>query len=130
MEKIKPGLSGTASTKVTDLNTAKEYNSGKVDVYATPAMIALMEQAATKAVEDYLPVGKATVGTNVEVKHLTATPLEMKVTAKAELIEVDGRKLIFKVEAEDEVEKIGAGRHERFIIDLDKFHQRAQKKSN
>ncbi|MCK8827584.1 thioesterase family protein [Natroniella acetigena] len=130
MKKIKPGLIGRVSTKVTEMNTARKYNSGRVDVYATPAMIALMEQAATKAVADYLPADKATVGTNVEVKHLVATPLGMEVTAEAELVEVDGRRLGFEVRVEDEVEEIGAGRHERFIIELDKFHQRAEKKSN
>ncbi|WP_408956019.1 thioesterase family protein [Natroniella sp. ANB-PHB2] len=130
MKDIKPGLIGRASTKVTEMNTAREYNSGMVDVYATPAMIALMEQAAAEAVADYLLETEATVGTNIEVRHLAATPLEMEVTAEAELVEVDGRRLIFEVRVEDEVEEVGAGRHERFVIELDKFHQQAENKSN
>jgi predicted thioesterase len=87
-------------------------------------MIALMENAAWKAVADSLEEGYVTVGTLVNVRHLGATPLGQKVRATAELIEIDGRRLVFKVEAHDEKQKIGEGRHERFIVNLEKFLQR------
>ncbi|MDZ7837576.1 MAG: hypothetical protein U5N58_06285 [Actinomycetota bacterium] len=91
-------------------------------------MIALMEKAAIKAVDHKLPAGLATVGTRVDVKHMAATPIGMSVTANAELIETDGPKLKFKVEAYDGKEKIGEGIHYRFIINLDQLKQRSLNK--
>lgn len=123
------GMFKEITISVTDKDTAKAFGSGGVDVYATPMMIGLMENAALNAVEQFLPEGYATVGINLNVKHLAATPIGMKVTAKAQLLEIDGKKLIFKVEAFDEVEKIGEGIHERFIISLQKFIDKANKKS-
>lgn len=128
MDKIKPGLTGEVREKVTENNTARAYGSGGVNVYATPAMIGLMENAALSAVDPLLPEGQATVGIAVSVRHLAATPVGMQVTAKAYLKEVDGRRLVFKVEAFDEKEKIGEGEHERFVINLEKFLDKAMRK--
>jgi fluoroacetyl-CoA thioesterase len=121
---LEPGLTGEASTTVVHENTAAHVGAGGVEVFATPMMIALMENAAWRAVADSLEQGKVTVGTLVNVRHLAATPLGQKVHAIAELIEIDGRRLVFKVEAYDEKQKIGDGQHERFIVNLDQFMQR------
>jgi fluoroacetyl-CoA thioesterase len=126
---LKPGISGQAIVSVSDENTAIKFGSGSVTVFATPAMIGLMEKAAINAVDNLLPPGFATVGTHLDVKHLAATPLKMIVIAKAELIEISENKLKFKVEAFDEVEKIGEGSHTRYIIKLEKFLDRTNKKS-
>jgi len=125
---VKVGLTAEKEDLVTDKNTAMAYGSGGVSVYATPAMIGLMENAALSAVDPILPEGMATVGTELKVKHLAATPIGMKVRAKAELLEVDGKRLVFKVEAYDEKEKIGEGTHERFIINLSKFLAKCEEK--
>ena len=102
-------------------DTAKVFGSGAAEVFATPMMIGLMEAAAMNAVKDYLPQGYSTVGTSVNIKHISATAVGKKVWADAELIEVDRKRLVFKVEAYDEDKKIGEGTHERFIIDEQKF---------
>ncbi|MBC7260922.1 MAG: thioesterase family protein [Chloroflexi bacterium] len=127
-EGIQPGLVGERELKVGVENTAKHLGSGNVSVLATPEMVRLMEGAAVRAVDHLLPEGYRTVGVRVDVRHLAATPLGMTVRARAELIEVDGRKLIFRVEAFDELEKIGEGIHERMIIDVSKFKQRVEAK--
>ena len=125
---IKVGITGEAKDQVTENNIAKTLRSGELKVYATPAMVALMEEAAYKSVQDELEEGKGTVGTEMNVKHLASTPIGMEVTAKAELIEVDRRRLVFKVEAFDERGKIGEGIHERFIIDNEKFQEKTDNK--
>ena len=107
---------------------ARFYGSGGLPVYATPAMAALMEGAAVAAVDKLLPEGWSTVGTELAVKHLSPTPLGMLVRASAELVEVDGRRLEFRVEAGDGLEKIGEGTHQRFIINNKKFIEKAEKK--
>lgn len=108
--------------KVVTLNdTAFVFGSGAAKVFATPMMIGLMEAAAMNAVKDYLPEGFSTVGTSVNIKHLSATAVGKKVWAEAELVEVDRKRLVFKVDAFDEDKKIGEGTHERFIIDEKKF---------
>ncbi len=104
---LKAGLVGEARTTVTDDNTAVKFGSGKVNVFGTPAMIALMEEASIKAVDSLLPGAYATVGIDLRIKHIAATPVGMNITASAELVDIDGRKLTFKVEAFDEKEKIG-----------------------
>lgn len=116
---VQIGQKGRAETVVAEHNTAKALGSGLVEVFATPAMVALMEEAAVQAL-DLVP-GESSVGTALKIKHLAATPLGLKVWATAELIEIDRRRLVFSVEAFDEQEKIGEGRHERFIIDSSKF---------
>lgn len=127
-EQVKPGLVGEREMKVEVENTAKHLGSGNVSVLATPEMVRLMEGAAVRAVDHLLPDGYRTVGIRVDVRHLAATPLGMTVRAKATLLEVDGRKLTFHVEAFDESEKIGEGIHERMIIDVAKFRQRVESK--
>ena len=126
---LKIPMYGEARTRVTGDNTALKFGSGKVDVFGTPAMIALMEEASINTVDKNLPEGFATVGIELSIKHIAATPKGMNITASAELTEIDGRRLTFKVEAFDEVEKIGEGRHQRYIIELDKFKCRAHGKS-
>jgi predicted thioesterase len=128
MTDIAPGLVGERQVVVTEDLTARHLGSGKVAVLATPAMIMLMEQAALAAVDPLLPAGQQTVGVRVEVRHLAATPQGMAVRVRAELREVDGRRLTFSVEAFDEKEKVGEGRHERMIISLDRFRQKLQAK--
>lgn len=121
---LKIGLTGEATTVVVHENTAAAVGAGGVEVFGTPMMIALMENAAWQAVAEYLDDGYVTVGTLVNVKHLAATPLGQKVRATAELIEIDRRRLIFKVEAYDERQKIGEGLHERFAVNLERFMQK------
>jgi predicted thioesterase len=128
-EHIVPGLVGERETQVTAENTAQHLGSGNVSVFATPAMILLMEMAGVAAVDHLLPEGYRTVGIHVNVSHLAATPLGMTVRVRAELLEVDGRKLTFRVEAFDDVEKIGEGIHQRMIINLAKFKERAEAKA-
>ena len=125
---IKIGMTGKAETLADSSNTAKAMGSGNLEVFATPAMIALMEKAATLAVLECLPDGSSTVGTMINVKHVAATPVGMKIAAQATLIEADGKRLLFSVEAFDGKDKIGEGQHERFIINVDKFMTRANEK--
>jgi predicted thioesterase len=122
------GMKAEKKDIVTNDNTAIKYGSGGVAVYATPAMIGLIEGTCLAAVDPSLPEGLATVGTHLNVKHLAATPVGMTVRATAELIEIAGKRLVFAVEAFDDKEKIGEGTHERYIIDLQKFLQKAAAK--
>lgn len=115
------GINKREEKTVTMNDTAKVFGSGAAEVFATPMMIGLMEAAAMNAVKDYLPQGYSTVGTSVNIKHISATAVGKKVWAHAELIEVDRKRLVFKVDAYDEDKKIGEGTHERFIIDEQKF---------
>ena len=128
MEELIPGLLGERRVVVTEEYTAKHLGSGNVMVLATPAMIMLMERTALSSVDPLLPFGHRTVGTWLDVKHLAATPLGMTVRVRTELLEVDGRRLKFRVEAFDEVEKVGDGLHERFIIDVEKFQKKLAEK--
>ena len=127
-EGLAPGLRGEARLVVTEEDTAQHVRSGNVVVLATPRMIALMEKASVKAVDHLLPPGQATVGSEIRVRHLAATPQGMEVTVRSELVEVEGRRLTFKVEAFDEREKIGEGTHIRFVIDLDRFREKVKAK--
>lgn len=125
---IEVGMRGRAETVVTPENTAQAVGSGLVPVFATPYMIALMENAAVQAVQAQLAPDEGTVGTRLDVTHDAATPIGMKVWAEAEVTAVEGRKITFAVTAYDEAEKIGGGTHERFIIKPEKFVARAQGK--
>lgn len=118
------GMSAETTTVVVQENTAAAVGAGGVEVFATPMMIALMENAAWRAVADHLEEGVVTVGTLVNVRHLAATPLGQRVRATAELIEIDRRRLVFRVEAYDEQQKIGEGIHERFMVQLQRFLQK------
>jgi len=128
MKGIVPGLVGQIEMVVREENTARHLGSGNVAVLATPEMIRLMEKAAVAAIDHLLPDGYRTVGVAVNVRHLAATPVGMRVRAQAELIAIEGRKLIFRVEADDEAEKIGEGEHSRVIIDLERFKERVEAK--
>jgi predicted thioesterase len=119
---------GEARTRVSENNIALRQGSGSVDVFATPAMIALMEEAAVKAVDNKLPDGYATVGTELNIRHIAATPIGINITVSAKLVEVVGRKLTFEVEAFDELEKIGEGSHTRYIIELKRFKSKVSEK--
>ena len=126
MENIK----ATVKETVTENNTALSVGSGSLKVYATPAMLALMEKAACEAVASILNDGETTVGTLLNVAHTAATPVGMEVSATAELIEHDGRKLVFNVTANDESGEIGKGTHERFIVFSERFTEKTYSKLN
>lgn len=125
---VQNGIKGYQEDFVTEDKLAKNVGSGLVRVYATPQMITLIEKTAVLSVEPYLEDGQSTVGTLVNVTHCAATPAGMKVHAETELVEVDRRKLTFKVSAYDERGLIGEGVHERFIIDIAKFQAKADSK--
>ena len=127
-ENIVSGLVGEYEARVEPESTAQHLGSGDVAVFATPEMIRLMERAAVRAVDHLLPEGYRTVGIHVDVRHLAATPLGMTVRARAELREVDGRKLTFRVEASDDAEVVGDGIHQRMIVELAKFKERVGSK--
>ncbi len=122
------GLTGEARVVVGDELTARHMGSGAVKVFATPEMVRLMERAAVNGLAPYLAPGQQSVGTMVNVRHLAATPVGATVVATAELIGVEGRRLTFRVVATDGVEIIGEGLHERALIDLARFEQRAAAK--
>lgn len=125
---LKEGITGHQETIVTVENTAKTMKSGTLDVFATPAMIALMEQTAYESVAGELEEGYGTVGTMLNVKHVSATPLGMKVTCESTLTKIDGRALTFEVKAFDERGLIGEGTHERFLVQNEKFQGKANNK--
>lgn len=124
------GIKGREETIVSEANSAKTMGSGTLNVFATPAMTALMEETAWKSVAPYLEEGCGTVGTLLNITHDAPTPFGMKVWCESELVEVDGRRLVFQVTAYDEKGKIGGGRHERFIIQNEKFQAKADKKAD
>lgn len=125
---LKVGMKGFVEKVVTENDTAASFGSGGVKVFATPMMIGIMENAALKAVDPFLPEGFSTVGTHLDVKHMAATPLGMTVKAEAELIEINGKKLKFHVTAYDEKDIIGKGQHSRYIINLEKFMDAVEEK--
>jgi len=128
MREIKPGLVGESEKVVTDELTACALGSGLVPALATPAMIALMENASVNAIRERLHVGQTSVGIEVNVKHLAATPVGMRVRAHAEVLSVDQRRVTFRVEAWDDKQKIGEGTHVRAIVDNARFRERIAQK--
>lgn len=129
---LNKGIIGKEELIVTEENTAKAVGSGGLEVFATPALIALAEKTAFQSVAEHLEEGQSTVGTHIDIKHIAATPVGMKVTCETELIEVDSenpRRLVFSVNIYDEVEKIAEGTHERFIIYSERFQNKANGKS-
>lgn len=119
------GIKGEMTVEVNQHNTAKAMGSGLLDVFATPALVALMEGAAVKALEPYQA---SSVGIALNIKHVAATPVGMKVRAVAQLTEVDRKRLVFTVEAFDDMERIGSGRHERFLIQDEAFLSKVKAK--
>ncbi|MEW6171975.1 MAG: hotdog domain-containing protein [Bacillota bacterium] len=126
---LQKGLRGSACITVGEGDTAVAQGSGTVPVFATPRLVAVMEAAAVAALNGVLPQGQTSVGTKVDVEHLAATPVGMEVVAVAELTEVDGRRLVFAVEARDPAEVVGRGRHERFLIDEARFLAKVAQKN-
>ncbi len=129
MKEIITGTFATVSTKVDETNTAKAAKSGSLNVFATPFMIALMEEATCKAVFEFLENDETTVGTNINVAHSKASALGETITAKATIAEVDGRKITFDVSATDENDNIiGSGKIERFVVNSEKFMKKVENK--
>ncbi len=126
---LQPGLTGEVREVVQPEHTAAHLGSGNVHVLSTPMMISFMESAAIEAVDHLLPEGQQTVGIRIDVRHLAPTPVGMQVTARAELTNVEGRILTFRVTAEDEKELVGEGTHQRAIIDASRFLERIKKKT-
>ena len=125
---LQPGLSGTAEELVTERNTAAAMGSGSLPVYATPAMTCLMEQAAAELAEANLPEGWTSVGISLQIQHKAATPVGCRIRATAKITAVEGRKLIYEVQAFDNKEEIGSGTHERFLVQKEKFLAKAKSK--
>jgi fluoroacetyl-CoA thioesterase len=128
MESIQPGVSGRAQLVVGEEHTAPRVGSGKVHVLATPVMINLIEAAALAAIEPLLPAGHQSLGTRLDVRHIAATPVGMKIFASAEVESVSGRTILFKVSVSDEKELIGDGSHERVVVNVAKFDARVRRK--
>lgn len=125
---MKIGIKGCAEDTVSEKNVASRIGSGVVEVFATPCLIGLMEEAAQTSVAPFLDEGMTTVGTKLNVSHDAATPIGMKVRAESELTEIDGRRLVFSVKAYDDCGLVGQGEHERFIIKLDRFMEKVNAK--
>ena len=130
LSKLRIGLIGSAELSVDAEHTAPRIGSGKIAVLATPVMINLIEAAALAAVEHLLPEGHQSLGIHLDVRHVAATPVGMRVRATAELTAVDGRTLSFRVEARDEKETIGDGTHRRVVVNVARFDQRVRRKLN
>lgn len=126
---LKAGIKGRQEVMVTEDNSASALGSGLLEVFATPAMAALIEKTAWMSVDPYMNDGEGTVGTVLNIKHMAATPVGMRVWCESELIEVDKRRLLFRVEVFDATGKVGEGEHERFVINNEKFMAKAQKKA-
>lgn len=122
------GIKNTKTDVVTEKNSAKTMGSGLLDVYATPSMVALMEGCCHESITSELEEGWGSVGTSLNIKHVSATPIGMEVRCESELVKVDGRALTFEVKAYDEKGLIGEGVHERFLIQNDKFMSKTQSK--
>ena len=125
---MEPGITGKQTITVTKEQTACALGSGRLEVFATPAMIALMVETAWRSVEPELSEGEGTVGTRMEVSHVSATPVGMEVTCETRLTQVDRKRLVFEVKAYDAAGLIGEGMHERFIVENGRFMDRAEKK--
>ena len=128
LAKLRVGQTGSAGLVVGAEHTAPRVGSGRVSVLATPVMINLIEAAALAAIEDQLPDGHQSLGIHLDVRHFAATPVGMRVTATAEVLAIDGRTVTFRVEARDEKEVIGDGRHSRVVVNVDRFDERVKKK--
>ena len=125
---ITVGMKGEVATLAEREDTAKEVGSGSLLVYATPCMVALMEGAACEAIQEALPDSQTTVGTELNIQHISATPVGLEVRAEAEVIAVDGKVITFEVKAFDEAGEIGKGTHKRVIVNTQKFLEKAYEK--
>jgi fluoroacetyl-CoA thioesterase len=130
MRAIPVGATGTASLTVAPAHLASQFKDAALPpVFATPMMIKIMEDAALNAVKPYLEPGESAVGTAVDVRHLAATPVGHSVRAVATVTKVEGRRIEFVVSAQDEIEEIGRGTHERMVVDLRRIAERLAAKS-
>lgn len=129
MDDIEPGITGEAEMVVGTNDTAPRVGTGRIAVLATPVMINLMEAAALAAIEHLLPEGRQSLGTRIDVTHVAATPIGMKVVATATVREVDGRRVALDIAARDEVDLIGEGRHERVVVTVANFDVRIREKA-
>ena len=127
-ERLRTGLAGRVEIVVADEHTAPHVGSGHVHVLATPVMVNLMEAAALQAVEGLLPPGFQTVGTRLDIRHFAATPVGLRVVARAQIVAIDGRTITYRLAAEDEREPIGEGTHERIVINVARFDERMDAK--
>lgn len=128
MKNIECGIKGSAEIEVSAAELAVNVGSGSLEVFATPVMIMIMEKAACSCLADYLENDETTVGTALDVQHISATPLGMKVTAEAVLTEINGREFTFSVTTYDDAGKIGEGTHKRFLVYGEKFTVKANSK--
>jgi fluoroacetyl-CoA thioesterase len=128
LSRLKPGLKGTDELKVRVEHTAPSIGSGLVPVLGTPVMINLIEAAALDAAERLLPEGYQSLGTHLDIRHIAATPIGMRVRATAEVTAVEGRNVSFRVEVHDEKELIGGGTHQRVVVNVARFDERVKKK--
>lgn len=128
LAKIRPGLVGTAELVVEPQHTAPFVGSGRIAVLATPVMINVIEAAALAAVEHLLPSGHQSLGIHLDVSHVAATPVGLRITASAEVLRAEGRTIAFRVEARDPFEPIGAGTHERVVVSVARFDERVRRK--
>lgn len=128
LSRITAGLKGTAQLLVGPEHTAPFVGSGRIPVLATPVMINVIEAAALNAIEHLLPEGHQSLGTHLDVSHLAATPVGLRVTAAAEVLQLDGRSVTFRVEARDNFEVIGGGTHRRVVVSVARFDARIQRK--
>jgi fluoroacetyl-CoA thioesterase len=128
LSRIAPGLTGTTEIVVGPEHTASFVGSGRIAVLATPVMINVIEAAALAAIEHLLPAGHQSLGIHLDVSHTAATPIGVRVTASAEVLSLEGRTVIFRVEARDEFEPIGGGTHQRVVVSVARFDERVQRK--
>lgn len=128
LARITPGLLGSAALVVGPEHTAPFIGSGRIAVLATPVMINVIEAAALAAVENLLPPGHQSLGIHLDVSHVAATPVGLRVNATAEVLRVEGRTITFRVEASDEFEPIGGGTHQRVVVSVARFDERVQRK--
>lgn len=128
MREVPPGVSAGKTIEVTPDRTASAVGSGSLAVFATPCMVALMEEAACLAVAPFLEGDETTVGTVIDVKHTAPTPVGGRVTVRAALVNVDGRRLTFQVMAQDEIEPVGAGTITRIVVNSSRFLKKASLK--
>lgn len=129
IETLAPGLNGELEMEVTEEVTARHIGSGALRVFATPAMVLLVERACTGLVQPHLAQGQSSVGVSIRLRHLAPTPLGMRVRARVEVVAVEERLLTFKAEVWDDREQVGEGEHQRAVIDVERFLRRVQAKS-
>ncbi len=127
--RIEPGLRGTLTWEVTGERTARHIGSGALRVFATPAMVLLIERACVELLQPLLPEGKSTVGIGIQVRHLAPTPLGMNVRAEVEVVAVEGDRIRLRGEVWDDLERVGEAEHQRAVIDVERFLKRVQEKT-